>query len=64
MNDLSVLDIVVLVLVIVGGINWGLIGIGGWNVVNLLFGSWVWLERTIYVFVGLSAVWSIKFFTD
>lgn len=61
----TALDIVFFVLVIIGGINWGLIGINGsWNVVNLLFGSFEWLERTIYVLVGLASIWSIQFLTD
>jgi hypothetical protein len=48
-------------LVIVGALNWGLVGLGGyfggnWNVVNLIFGSWDWLEWLIYVLVGVSAL--------
>ena len=51
------------VLVIVGGLNWGLVGLGmwiggaNWNVVNLIFGSMSWLEALVYVLVGLSAIW-------
>ncbi len=49
------------VLVIIGGLNWGLVGIGGylgsnWNVVNLIFGSVSWLENLIYLLVGISAL--------
>ena len=48
-------------LVLVGALNWGLVGIGGYmgvnlNVVNLIFGAWAWLEWLIYLLVGLSAV--------
>ena len=51
-------------LLIIGGLNWGLVGIGGfagsnWNVVNIIFGSLPWLEWLIYVLVGLSALWLI-----
>lgn len=61
----TVLDVVLLVLVIIGGLNWGLIGIdSSWNVVNLLFGSVMWLERTLYIIIGLASLWSIKFFMD
>ena len=49
-------------LVIIGGINWGLIGVGGFlgqdlNVVNMVLGSWPTVEWIVYVLVGLSAVY-------
>ena len=49
------------VLVIIGGLNWGLVGIGAfagsnWNVVNLILGSWPSVEWIVYVLVGLSAI--------
>lgn len=49
-------------LLIIGGLNWGLVGLGGfmgsnWNLVSLIFGSWPWLEWTVYILVGLSALW-------
>ena len=48
-------------LLIIGGLNWGLVGVGGyfggnWNVVNLLLGSWAWLEWLVYLLVGVSAI--------
>ncbi len=48
-------------LVMIGALNWGLVGLGGffggdWNVVNLLLGSVEWLESLVYLLVGLSAV--------
>ena len=57
----STLDWIALVLVIIGGINWGLIGIFGWNLVNAIFGSVAWLESLIYILVGLSGLWMIYF---
>lgn len=56
----NTLDLVALILVIVGAINWGLIGIADWNVVNLLLGSVAWLESLVYVLVGLAGLWTIK----
>ena len=49
------------VLVIIGGLNWGLFAIGNymasnWNVVNLILGSMSWLENLVYLLVGLSAL--------
>lgn len=49
------------VLVIVGAINWGLVGLGGffgseWNVVDLLLGRWMVVENIVYLLVGISGV--------
>ena len=58
------LHLVSWILIIVGALNWGLIGLGGflggsWNVVNMLLGSWPQVEWLVYVLVGLSAVYEI-----
>lgn len=55
----TALDWVALVLVIIGGLNWGLVGAFNWNLVDAIFGSVQWLARTIYVLVGLSALYLI-----
>jgi len=52
------------ILVMIGGLNWLLIGLGGffganWNVVNLILGSWPQVEWLVYILVGLSAVYEI-----
>ena len=49
------------VLVIVGGLNWGLVGVGmfmgsTWNLVNMIFGSMPKLEALVYLLVGISAL--------
>jgi len=48
-------------LLIVGGINWGLVGLGmlmgrNLNVVNMLLGSWPTVEAIVYLLVGISTV--------
>lgn len=43
-------------LVLVGAINWGLIGLLKFNLVMTLVGSWPTVERVVYVLVGLSAI--------
>lgn len=45
-------------LLVIGGLNWGLTAFG-WNVVNMLLGSWASLEMLIYVLVGLSAIYEV-----
>lgn len=52
------------ILIIVGALNWGLVGLGGflggsWNVVNMVLGSWPAVEWLVYVLVGASAVYEI-----
>ncbi len=53
------------ILVVVGGVNWGLVGLGmlfggaNWNVVNMILGSVPQLEAVVYVLVGLAAVKSV-----
>ncbi len=59
---MKVLHIIAFVLLVVGGLNWGLVGLGmwlngNWNVVHMIFGGMAWLEALIYVLVGLSALW-------
>ena len=49
------------ILLIVGGLNWGLVGVGmlmgsNWNLVNMIFGSMATVEAVVYVLVGVSAV--------
>ena len=49
------------ILLIVGGLNWGLVGVGmlmdrDWNVVNMLLGAWPMVEAIVYILVGLAAV--------
>ncbi|MBU1032767.1 DUF378 domain-containing protein [Patescibacteria group bacterium] len=56
MNKMCTLHKVSWVLVIIGGLNWGLIGAFDYNLVNALIGNWPSLERIVYVLVGLAAV--------
>ena len=58
----SVIDWIALILVIVGGINWGLVAFN-FNLVELIFGSISWLLTLIYVLVGISAIYLIYFIT-
>lgn len=61
---MKTLHCVAFVLTIIGGLNWGLMGIGyfaaqNWNVVNLLLGAWPAAEAVVYILVGLSALWLV-----
>ena len=49
---------IALILTIVGGINWGLIGIADFNLVNMLLGFAPMLEKIVYIVVGLLAIYT------
>jgi len=52
------LHMVAFILLIVGGLNWGLTAIG-FNVVNMIFGSWPIVEQIIYILVGVAAIYEV-----
>jgi uncharacterized membrane protein YuzA (DUF378 family) len=58
MAKMSVVDWIAWVLVMVGGLNWGLTGFG-FNLVNAILGSIPLLENIVYWLVGLSALYLI-----
>ena len=51
------LHVTAFILLIVGGLNWGLVGLFNFNLVSYLFGVGSMLEAIIYVLVGLSALY-------
>ena len=55
---MKIMTQIALWLVIIGGLNWGLVGLFDWNLVSFLLGVG-FLGRLIYSLVGLSAVWLI-----
>lgn len=50
---------ITLLLIIVGGINWGLVGLIGFDLVAAIFGEMSMLSRIVYVLVGVSALWQL-----
>ena len=60
---MSVLDRIALALIVIGGINWGLIGIFQFDLVAWIFGGQdAILSRIIYTLVGIAALWCISLF--
>lgn len=51
-------DWTAVVLLIVGGVNWGLVGFFNYDLVAKIFGYMTFLSRTVYVLVGVSAIYS------
>ncbi|MBI2590172.1 DUF378 domain-containing protein [Candidatus Berkelbacteria bacterium] len=56
---MTTLDWVAMILVIIGGINWGLVGLLDYNLVESLFREGTFLTKIIYDLVGLSAIYMI-----
>ncbi|MBP7006467.1 MAG: DUF378 domain-containing protein [Candidatus Pacebacteria bacterium] len=64
MNKLKTLDIISLILVIVGGLNWGLVGILNFDLVATIFGDMSALSRIVYSLVGVSAIYLLTQFAS
>ncbi len=57
------MDVLALILVIVGALNWGSIGIFGFDLVAALFGGQLSvMSRIIFTLVGIAGLWGITFF--
>lgn len=63
MTEKNILDWIALVLVIIGGLNWGLVGLLDFNLVDAILGSVPILQKAVYILVGLAAVYTIYYAT-
>lgn len=61
---MKIIDTIALILVIIGAINWGLIGLFNFNLVDTIFGTMNIISRIIYSLVGVAGLWSIKLLFD
>ena len=61
---MKVIDKIALVLIIIGAINWGLIGFFNFNLVGMIFGDMTVISRIIYALVVISGLWGIKLLFD
>ena len=61
---MKTLDNIALILVIIGALNWGLIGLFNFNLVETIFGGFSAISRIIYTLVGISGLYSIKLLFD
>ncbi|HVT74838.1 MAG TPA: DUF378 domain-containing protein [Candidatus Paceibacterota bacterium] len=52
---MKALHMIAFILVVVGAVNWGLTALG-WNLVNMILGSWPAVEKIVYILVGLSGL--------
>ncbi|MGI6272019.1 MAG: DUF378 domain-containing protein [Anaerohalosphaeraceae bacterium] len=56
---MKTLDITVWTLLVIGGLNWGLIGLSNFNLIAAIFGEMTALTRIIYTLIGIAAVYDI-----
>ena len=61
---MKIIDKIALLLIIIGAINWGLIGIFNFNLVYTIFGTMSVISRIIYTLVGIAGLWGIKLLFD
>ncbi|MBA7556844.1 hypothetical protein ES705_49567 [subsurface metagenome] len=59
MPKLNSLQWIALILLIVGGLNWGLVGLFDFDLVTAIFGMMSALSRIVYIIVGLSAIYTL-----
>lgn len=59
----NTIDWIALILVIVGGLNWGLVGLLKFDLVATIFGAMSGVSRIVYSLVGLAALYTIYFAT-
>jgi uncharacterized protein len=57
MRPLTAVDWLFFILLVIGGINWGLVGLLGLDLVALLFGPMTLISRIVYILVGVAAVY-------
>ena len=56
---MKVVDIIAWILLLIGGLNWGTVGVAHFNFVDTILGADTAVTRLVYVLVGLSAIYSI-----
>lgn len=56
---MKILTMIALILLIIGGLNWGLVGLFDFDLVQFLFGSMEMIARLVYILIGLAAVYKI-----
>ena len=59
---MKTLDYIALILVVIGAINWGLIGFFSLDLVRMIFGDMTLVSRIVYALVGVSGLYALSFF--
>lgn len=61
---MNTMDWIAVIIVIIGGLNWGLVGFFKFDLIAAIFGDMTGVSRVIYAIVGLAALWMIYFVTQ
>ena len=61
MGKMNTLDWIALILIVVGGLSWGLVGLFQFDLVEAILGSVPIAQRIVYILVGLSAIYTIYY---
>jgi uncharacterized membrane protein YuzA (DUF378 family) len=56
---MRVVNVIALVLILIGGLNWGLVGFFDYNLVDAVFGEGSGVARVVYALVGVAALYKI-----
>lgn len=56
---MKVIDVLAIILLVIGGLIWGIVGVSNFNLVTWLFVTQPVVQHSIYILIGLAAVWRI-----
>lgn len=59
---MKIIDYIALVLVLIGAINWGLVGFFSFDLVRVIFGDMTIVSRIIYALIGIAGLYALSFF--
>ncbi|MDE6874837.1 MAG: DUF378 domain-containing protein [Lachnospiraceae bacterium] len=59
---MKVVDTIALILILIGAINWGLIGFFSFDLVRVIFGNMSVISRVVYALVGIAAIYGFSYF--
>lgn len=59
---MKILDSIALILIVLGAVNWGLVGFFEFNLVDTIFGTMSPFSRIIYAVIGVAGLYSLSFF--
>lgn len=59
---MKILDYIILVLIVIGALNWGLIGLFGFDLIRVVFGNMTLFSRVIYTIVGVCGIYALSYF--
>ncbi len=61
-EHVKILDTIAMILLLFGGLNWGLVGVADFNIIMWVFIAMPLLQHIIYMCIGAAAIWKIIFY--